>query len=603
MKKTSLSRSKALLGFAAVLGVMFSAAVSGAQVNVTTWHNDIGRTGENTQETTLTPKNVAKNSFGKICSAPVDGQIYAQPLTVWNSTTHKNTVYVVTQSDTLYAFDGTNCSLIQKVSLLPPNGPTEYPADCCFLAGGQCRTVAPTVGILGTPVVDTTTNTLFVVAESQVGLTGTPGQNCQNKQPPNGWVHRLHALDLTSGHGFLSEKNGGPVQIQGSVSTGKSFSSRNQIQRPGLLWLSGNPNQVYLAFSMMDGAPTPFPPGWVFAYDAQNLAAANYPKIFATTPTTGGDVNGGGIWQGGAGLAAGVDSKGGKTYIYFGTGNGTFDANESVPPNQDYGQSFVKLNADLSSVADYFTDFNALSDGCPCVDHDFGSGGVALIPDNTLTKHPYVAILAGKEKEIFVLDRAKPGRYHGSCTGTCPAMTANGQCDGTPPVCTGSDANLQTFPTGTKNYRVTPAYWNSSLYYTASQDSMKRYPLSSVCPKGKPGPVCPHNATSNDGKGHQIFFKYGNTPSVTSDGTNNGIVWAIRNYRALQGGNPATLFAFTADTLVELYDSTQCVIGGKPVDEPGPATKFSVPTIANGYVYVGTQTDLDIYGPVTRTCN
>ena len=131
---------------------------------------------------------------------------------------------------------------------------------------------------------------------------------------------------------------------------------------------------------------------------------------------------------------------------------------------------------------------------------------------------------------------------------------------------------------------------------------MKRYPVAGTCKHGQPGPVCPHAATSNDGRGHQVFFKYGNTPSVSSKGTSNGVVWAIRNYRVVQGGDPATLFAFTADTLTELYDSTQCTIGGKAVDEPGSATKFSVPTVANGYVYVGTQTDLDIYGPVTRTC-
>jgi len=602
MKKFFLTRCHAALISTAMLGVLLSAATSRAQVNVTTWHNDIGRTGQNTEEKTLTSSNVSKNTFGKICSAAVDGQIYAQPLTVWNATAGKNTVYVVTENDTIYAFDGTNCSLIQKSSLLPSNG-TEYPADCCFIGGGQCKTVAPMIGILSTPVIDVSTNTLFVVTESQIGSTGNEGQDCQTKQPPSGWVHRLHALDLTSGQTFLNEKNGGPVQIQGSVSTGKSFNTRNQIQRPGLLWLPGNPNQVYIAFSMMDGAAPPFPPGWVFAYNAQNLAASGYPKVFATTPTNGPDTNGGGIWQGGAGLAAGVDSKGGDTYIYLGTGNGTFDAFRSKPPNTDYGQSFIKLKTDLSGVADYFADYEALSDGCECVDRDFGSGGVALIPDNTLSNHPYIAISAGKEKEIYVMDRAKPGKYHGSCTGKCPGINAQGGCEGPAPVCKGSNENLETFATGSKNYRVTPAFWNSSLYYTASQDSMKRYPVAAVCQHGHPGPVCPHAATSNDGKGHQVFFEYGNTPSISANGTADGIVWAIRNYRNVQGGKPATLFAFTADNLVELYDSTQCIIGGKPVDEPGPATKFALPTIANGYVYVGTQTDLDIYGPMTRTCN
>ncbi len=601
MKNFFLAECHAIRRLTAMLGIVLSAATALAQVNVTTWHNEVGRTGQNTQETILTPGNVAKNTFGKICSATVDGQVYAQPLTVWNSATGKNTVYVETENDTIYAFDGTNCSLIQKASLLPSNG-TEYPVDCCFIGGGLCQTVAPSVGILSTPTIDRATNTLYVVTESQVGSTGTEGKDCKTKQPPSAWVHRLHALDLTSGQTFLNEKDGGPVQIQGSVSTGKTFSSKNQIQRPGLLWLNGDPSLVYLAFSMMDNSPPPFPPGWVFAYDAQNLADSNYPKVFATTPTTSGNTNGGGIWQGGAGLAAGVDSKGGKTYIYFGTGNGTFDAYKSTPPNTDYGQSFVKLNVDLSGVADYFAEYKALSDGCECVDLDFGAGGVALIPDNTLSDHPYIAVAAGKQKEIFVLDRAKPGKYHGSCTGKCPAFNSKGDCAGPPPVCKGTNENIETVPTGT-NYRVTPAFWNSSLYYSSAQDALKLYPVSATCENGQPGPVCPWVAESNDGKGDVISFLYGVTPSVSADGTASGIVWAIRNYRVVQGGPPATLFAFAGNTLGELYDSTQCVIGGKQVDEPGPATKFSVPTIANGYVYIGTQTDFDIYGPLTRTCN
>ncbi|HEY4814404.1 MAG TPA: hypothetical protein VIH58_06975, partial [Chthoniobacterales bacterium] len=442
MKPFFLRECNAVLIFMAMLGMVLSATTSWAQVNVTTWHNDIGRTGQNVQETTLTTSNVTKNSFGKICSGAVDGQIYAQPLTVWNSTTGKNTVYVVTENDTIYAFDGTNCTLIQKVSLLPSGG-TEYPVDCCFVGDGQCKTVAPSVGVLSTPVIDLSTNTIYVVTESQIGSTGNQGQDCLTKQPPSGWVHRLHALDLTSGQTFLNEKNGGPVQIQGSVSTGKSFNSKNQIQRPGLLWLPGSPNQVYIAFSMMDGAPPPFPPGWVFAYNAQNLTATGYPKVFATTPTTGSDVNGGGIWQGGAGLAAGVDSDAGKTYIYLGTGNGTFDAYKSKPPNTDYGQSFLKLNTDLSGVADYFAEYKALSDGCECVDQDFGAGGVALIPDNTLSKHPYMAVTAGKQEEIYVLDRAKPGRYHGSCTGHCPGINPDGSCKGPVPVCKGTNDNIE----------------------------------------------------------------------------------------------------------------------------------------------------------------
>jgi len=473
---------------------------------------------------------------------------------------------------------------------------------------------------LGTPIIDAATNTLYVVSQHQIGPNGTytPGQNCSSTSPPSGYVHRLHALDLSSSN-FLREKYNGPVTIQGNAPvTGKQFDSKVQLQRPGLLLLPGSPNNtVYAGFSMMDGAPAPFPPGWIFAYNAQNLADLNYPKVYATTPTTLPDINGGGIWQGAGGLAAGIDSDNGSTYVYVGTGNGTFDADPAGGSGPDYGESFVKLTTGLT-VADYFADYNAPSDGCACVDKDFSGGGPTLIPDGFLNYNGrnYFAVIAGKETNIYAINRNSPGKYIGGCnTRTCPNMLPNGGCASAPPTCTspspGPNNNVlgEIVGASTHIFHNNPAFWsgNGYLYYAAYNDVMKAYPVSNSCASGSP-PVC--NSVANTA----ASMGYGASPSVSSKGTDSStaIVWTTYSdgsvWASKDGGGPAVLQAFQASpsggTLTKLYDSNQCFVNHVQVDQPGPATKFSVPTVANGYVIIGTQTDVDIYGPVAqRTCN
>src|SRR5579863_3756727 len=563
-------------------------------VNVTTWHNDNGRTGQNTSESVLTTGasgNVNTSTFGLICKIAVTGQIYGQPLVLGS------TVYVVTMQDYVYAINlpakltSSNCPTPVAVNLLQATSPQEYPADCCFLGARQCEILGPTVGILGTPAIDTASNTLYVVTESQVGSTPTPGQNCKNKQtqPPSAWVHRLHALDLTTGTTFLAEKSNGPAVIPSAVMGSVTFLSQNQIQRPGLLFLSSGPGShptVYAAFSMMDGAPSPHPPGWVFGYDAQNLAASGYPMFYATTSDSGSE--GGGIWQGGAGLAYGADGNG-NNYLYFNTADGTFN----MGTGPDVGDTFVKLTPDLKTVAGYFTPSDQYFRACLSSDEDFGSTGPILIPDNFLpSPFSFLAVSADKSGNMWVMDRGNPGGYNGgSCTDSCTQ------------ACTATDNNLQTIQASSQVFHNSAAFWNSHLYLAADGDTLKRYPISSTC---KPGPVCPAAATSNDGSGNLINMGFGVTPSISSDASNgNGIVWTITAQNVSAGGNPAVLSAFDAGTLNELYDSGQCKnSSGTVLDAPGPATKFSVPTVANGYIFVGTQTDLDIYGPIpSRTCS
>jgi hypothetical protein len=211
--------------------------------------------------------------------------------------------------------------------------------------------------VLGTPVIDPSSNTLYLVADSQVGNTGTPGQDCPNKHtPPSSWVHRLHAIDLSSGN-FGNEKYNGPVEIP-SITIGQAtFQSQAEIQRPGLLLTHEIPipsyPTVYIAFSMMDTS-TSQPSGWIFAYDAQNLPAQAFPLAYATVPgILLQNDPGGGIWAGGAGLAAGTDENGGN-YLYFSTANGYFDLNSG---SADTADSFIKLQTNLqpASGTNYFT--------------------------------------------------------------------------------------------------------------------------------------------------------------------------------------------------------------------------------------------------------
>jgi hypothetical protein len=575
-------------------------------VNVTTWHNDNGRTGQNTSETALKPGSgsVDKATFGKICSYKIadglDGQVYAQPLVVWDSTNSRNVAYVVTMNDSIYAFDGTNstghtCTLIAKNTQLIPS--TEAPAECDLIGGMKCKIIDTTVGVLGTPVIDATTNTIYLVTESQ-----SPPAN------PNTWYHRIHALDATT----LQEKSsyhGGSngVVISGQVFGGLSFVSRSHIQRPGLLLLPGIPSilpeTVYIAFSMMDG-DTGNPNGWIFSYNAQDLSQS--PLVYSTTPMQ--NAIRGGIWQGGAGLAAGNDANGGP-YIYFSTGDGTFDLYEMQTPHTDSADAFIKLNPNLT-FSSYFAPSDAYWRGCtnPFNDKDFGSGGVILLPDSTFSGNLY-AVKADKENKLWVIDRTNPGGYTGNNTGNhCGSQIS---CTN---ACMNADNNTQTVgPLSTNNeMKSSPAFWGGNngtnygmLYAAASGGPLYGYAVGNC--SGNNPVLCPSPASSTVSD-----LGYAATPSVSSNGTgahnSTGIVWTLDCHQCLaSGGVAATLHAFNANpsngNLNEVYNSDLCHPSGNYIDQPGLGTKFSIPSIANGFVYIGTETDFDIYGIVpNRSC-
>ena len=507
---------------------------------VFTYHNDLSRDGVNSQEYALTTANVATATFGKLFSCAADGAIYAQPLWAANlpmqSGTH-NVIFAATVHNTVYAYDAdTNpCVTYWRKSLLG-SGET-------WLSNSDVGSsdIFPDIGIIGTPVIDPASNTLYVITKSKnTGSNCTPATSCHQ---------RLHALSLIDG----SEKFGGPVDITSAISvpgTGDgsaggnvAFNTLRQHQRPGLVLSNGT---VYVAFAS-HGDNTPYH-GWVLGYDKSMLALV---ATFNANPNG----NDSGIWMSGGAPAA--DSAGN---LYFLTGNGTFDANTG---GSDYGDSTVKLSTSGGlAVSSYFTpaDQANLQGG----DTDHGSGGAAILLDQPSGPHQHLVIGGGKEGNMFLLNRDNLGGYGASAT---PA-----------------DSNaVQKFSVGNGIFS-TAAFFNNGLYVAGSGGHLKLFAFNT-------GTGQFNGAQSSQSPGS--FGFPGATPSVSASGTSNGIVWAMDSsaYGTNNGGarnaGPMILHAYDATNLAtELWNSSMATGSG---DQAGNGVKFTVPTVANGKVYVGTR--------------
>jgi len=513
---------------------------------VFTQHNDIARTGLNANETTLTTANVSGGTFGKKFSMPVDAATYAQPLYVPNVSISggvHNVLYVVTEGDSAYAFDADTGAQYWHANLIDTAHGAASGATVVTSGDVGCGDLTPKIGITATPVIDPSTGTMYVETKSKES---------------GSFIHRLHAIDITTGN----EKLGGPVHITGSApipGSGNSvtFNDLKHMNRPGLLWLNG---MIYLAYaSHCDNTPY-F--GWLFAYDATTLAQK---AIWNSAPTSD-PVNGGlsGLWQSGAGVAA--DSAGN---IFLATGNGLFDTT-NIPATQ-LGDSDVKLffnGTTTFSLVDYFTPFNQqnLANG----DTDLGSGGVLLLPDQP-GNHPHELVQVGKEGTIRLIDRDH--------------MTVNNlhYCASN---CSNKDAQIvQELVNAIGGMWSIPAYWNGNVYFGGSGDNIGEFALNG---SGTLSTSSIHNST------HSFGFP-GATPSVSANGTSNGIVWALDTSNNGTDGTSllaAVLYAFDATNMNELYNSSNVA-----ADAAGKAVKFAVPTIANGRVYVATNTEVDVYAP------
>ncbi len=511
-----------------------------APPDVATYHNDNARTGLNAKEGALKPSNVNANGFGALFVQPVDGQVYAQPLYLFGVTMADklvhNVVYVATAHNSVYAFDadsnvGANANPLWQVNFGPSVPNDEVGSDDIY----------PEIGIIGTPVIDRASGTLYVVSK----VRGT------DKSGNATYTHQLHALDIGSG----AEKLGGPVVIKGSVKgTGDGndgagkvpFNSKIQNNRSALLLVGG---QVVIVWAS-HGDQGPYH-GWVTSYDATTLKQKYIFNISPNGVTNGYPLAAGGIWMGGAGPAA--DTAGN---VFFVTGNGHFDLTGSNKPA--YGDSIMRLDAVAGGgfkIGDYFTPAN--QQGLNNADADLGSGGILLLPNAVGSyTHPQLAVAVGKDGVVRLIDRKLMGRFD-------PYY----------------DTNVQDY-WGVGGVWGMPAYFNNTIYVGGAGDYLKALYINN-------GHIDFQSSQSPNYYGYP-----GPTPSVSANGTKNGIVWAIDSSPYSSGGS-SILHAYDATNLAtELYNTAQA--GAR--DDLGGATKFTVPTIVNGKVYVASRTQLTVLG-------
>jgi hypothetical protein len=517
--------------------------------SVYTYHDDVARNGANTHEFALTTSNVNTSTFGQLFSCTVDGAVYAQPLWVAQLTVNgapRNVVFVATAHDSLFAFDADTgpCVQLWQAALIStahggtsgevtvPAGPTGYKV------GSGDGDITPEVGVIGTPVIDPSTNTLYVVSKS-MNAAGTT------------FYQRLHAIDPTTGN----EKTGSPVTIAatfpgtGDGGTTVTLSPQLENQRSGLAFVNG---AVYIAWASHEDNGGYY--GWIVGYTYNGSAFTQGPVLNVTPNATQG-----GIWMSGGAPAADANGN-----LYLITGNGIFDANSSTAPNNDYGDSFLQLSSSLG-VLTYFAPSDEETDYTE--DQDFGAGGSALVLNLSSGPLQHLVLGGGKDGHLYLLNGDSMGGF-GDANARQELMLGSG-----------------IFSTG--------AFWNNTYYVGAAGPALSAYSFN---------PSTDLLGTTPASSSPVAFGWPGATPAVSASGTSsNGIVWALNSHLYCtpqsSGCGPAVLYAFDAANLAtELWNSSMVA-----ADAAGNAVKFATPTVANGKVYVGTRGNNTggVYGSTT----
>ena len=505
-----------------------------AQTPILTQHYDNARTGQNTSETILTPANVSSAAFGKLFTLTADGYVYAQPLYVPNLAipgqgTH-NVIFIATEHDSIYAYDADNGARLWFRTFLSNGVTTLSTSDV-----GNTQDIHPEMGITGTPAIDPAMTTMYVVV---------------NTKESAGLIYRLHALDITTGLDKLT-----PVMLSGSVAGTAPDGANGMVpfnvqwenQRPGLLLYNGF---LFIGFaSHGDNGPWH---GWILGYNASTLAQTG---IWNTSPNGKGN----GIWGAGSGLAADANGS-----AYVSTGNGDYTVAVPAPPPSttiDYGDSIVRVSLanGVPLPLDYFTPYNQQS--LDNSDADVGSGGV-MIPPTQGGPFPDILIQAGKQGSLYVINRDK--------------MTNDGShyCNG----CSSDPEIIQTV-SGSGGLWSMPSYWNGNVYTWGSGNHLQAFALANG-----------RLSTSKTSQSAESSGFPGSTVAISSNGTTNGIVWAVET-DAYSSNGSAILRAYDATNVATLLYSSS--LAG---DTMGPAVKFVVPVVTNGKVYVGAQSEVDVFG-------
>jgi len=509
-----------------------------AQVAVTNfpgtlaWRNDNARSGLNRQELALAPASVSSSTFGKLFSCPIDGYAYSQPLYVPNLAIPGNGTHNV-------VFVAT-----EKDSVFAFDAdakPCVQLWKASLIPAGSQAIATPNLNITSTDIVPF------------VGITGTPAIGLstsalyvvaatQTVAINPTYSQRLYALDLATGQPEIQPAG---IEIASPASQTSVFASLLENQRAALLLDNGT---VYIAFGSYGGQGNYH--GWLFGYDSTSLQQTG---AFNVTP----NAIQGGIWQSGGGPSADSNHN-----LFVVTGDGPFDVNRG---GKSYSDSFLRLGtAGGLPVLDYFT---------PCDKANFqtagldtGAGAPVLLPDSAGSpSQPHLLIGGSKGGSLYVVNRDSMGEF----AGPCPDSTSR----------------VQTISVGGTIFS-TPLFWNSAVYVAAGSGNLQSFLMSNGILAASP----------SASQSPEVLGPQGATPVISSNGTNNAILWLIDSSGAMATptNTPAILRAYNPNNLSnEIYNSAMAAASR---DTAGPAVKFTVPTVANGKVYVGTQTELDVYG-------
>ena len=509
---------------APVLTGGFTVTTANLPGDVVTWHYDVSRSGLNSTETALTPSNVNSSTFGKLAEFPIDGQIDGQILYL-----HHVTIPNVGVKDVVYfATENASVYAIDAATISGSSASVLWQQPA--LQKGEAAATSfhcgdiNPTGITGTPVIDRARNAIFVVSMSQ-NASGTLFQ-------------RIYAFDLGTGDLLF----GSPMTIAATYpGTGGNSQNGTVTFDPAIhhnraaLLESGN--SIYTVWSAMDGDCGLYSP-WVISYSADTLAQTG---VLDLAPNN----YGGGMWMAGAGPAA---DAAGNIYVITGNGFG------GTPATGSYSNAFVKLsNSGALTLTDYFAPYNTVAENN--ADADFGSAGPLLLPDlvdnNTVTHH--LAVGAGKDGQMYVVDRDNLGQYNTTQNNVYQQIALS---------------NSQNFST--------PVYFNGTVYVCPSRNGLKAFPISNARLATSPTMTSSHS------------FSGGAVVSVSSNGTTNGVVWAL-DYTT------NVLYAFDATSVTTaIYNSSQA--SGNRDHFASVGGHFVPPMAADGKVYFGTSTTLVVFG-------
>ena len=580
MRKSGCMRAFDLHGTLLVLCVCYG-SVAISQTDVLMQHNDLARTGWNNQETALSTATVNANSFGLLYARPVDDQLFAQPLIVSNVTIpsvgKKNIVYACTVNNTIYAFDaddGNVATPYWQKNYTPAGYRATIKTDMHpGLCGGFYSDFSSNIGLIGTPVIDKASNTMYFITKVVSTTPGVEDNHTWNNSVSNeeytyttaGFHQYIHAIDLSTG----AEKANSPTEIidtlpgtgDGNISGRIAFDPRRQFNRTGLVLSHGI---VYVCFSAhCDWDPNH---GWILGYDASSLQL----KIgYISTPN---DARGG-IWMSGA--APAVDASGN---LFVATGNSVVDENgfTDVPGNiVNRGESVVKLSPNASdnsanalNISSFFTPYNyRIYDDA---DLDFGVQTL-LIPGTNML------ITGVKGKFIYVLDQTHLGGYNSTMDSAIQTFTLS------------PNAQLHSsfaYFGGTTNQYVYQFSENTLLQsFKVNNDSLSA-PVSGTVsgPTGASGAYMSVSSNGSDNSSAILWITHAVNGCNANQSICNGVLRAVR----------------ADDVTTELWNSTI-----NPADNLGNFSKMNCPTIANGKVYVNTFSNrLMVYGLTNNnTCN